>query len=91
MTESDDIERILFDRHPQVKARNDRQRAMELRRQRVFDAMDLAELREAAVAALTSAAEALMKSSQSSTMLSDDWTAKIECPSGQLPEDGRKH
>jgi hypothetical protein len=76
---SDDEQRFLadfFGRHPEAKALFDQRRAMEQQRQQVFDAMDLPELREAAITALTSAAEALMNSSHSSTILSDDWTAK---------------
>jgi hypothetical protein len=79
VTVSDDEQRFLADffaRHPEAKALFDQRKATEQQRQQVFDAMDLPELREAAITSLTSAAGALMNSSQSSTMLSDDWTAK---------------
>jgi hypothetical protein len=77
VTESDDIGRLLgdfFNRHPEVKAPMDRERALKQQRQQAYDAMDLPELREAAITSLTSAAETIMNTSLDTTLLSNGWT-----------------
>jgi hypothetical protein len=79
VTSSDDFQRFqddFFDRHPEAKALFAQRRAMEQERQQAFDDMDLPELREAAIAALTSAAEAIMNSNLSATTPSDSWTVE---------------
>lgn len=60
--------------HPEWKALWDRRKAEEQERQQVFDTMALPELREAAIAALASAAEIIMNTSVSDS--SDDWTTE---------------
>jgi hypothetical protein len=79
VTLSDDEQRVLqeaFDRHPEAKAEFDRRRAKEQERQALFDAMDLPELREASIGALTSAAGAISNPGPSVSVSSDDWTAE---------------
>lgn len=79
MTLSDDDRGFLedfFDRHPEARGQFDRRMAMQQERQRAFDAMDLPELRQAAINSLTSAAELIGNAGQNATMPSDEWTAE---------------
>jgi hypothetical protein len=79
VTSSEEEQRLLrsvLDRHPDAKALIDQRKAKEPDRQQVFDAMDLPELREAAIAALTSAAEVIMNLDPTASASDDDWTAE---------------
>lgn len=79
MTSPDEEQRFIqdfLDQHPEAKALMDQRKAEEQERQRVFDAMDILELRDAAATALISAANVI--ASPDSTVLAseDDWTAE---------------